>query len=91
MTVIYPLDIAIIVWGVIGTYRIQRLLQLQAKQKYSHTPIVVNTLVFILVPLIVLRLNLAKYSDFGIVIACAEIFWFAILASRSGKSSKSLD
>jgi hypothetical protein len=44
---------------------------------------VVTTLVFILVPLIVLRANVVEYSAFGIFVACAEIFWFAILASRS--------
>jgi len=83
VTVIYPLDFAIIIWGVVGTYRIKRVIQLRAKNKYSNTPIVVTTLVFILVPLIALRANVAEYSAFGIIAASAEVFWFAILASRS--------
>jgi hypothetical protein len=84
VTVIYPLDFAIVIWGVVGTYRIKRLIQLRAKRKYSNTPIVVTAIVFILVPLIALRANVAEYSAFGIIAACAEIFWFAILVSRSG-------
>ncbi|MBS95000.1 MAG: hypothetical protein CL799_11210 [Chromatiales bacterium] len=83
MTVIYPLDFAIIVWGVIGTYRIKQLIQLRPKRKYSNTPIVVTTMVFILVPLIALRANVVEYSAFGVIAAGAEIFWFAFLASRS--------
>jgi hypothetical protein len=84
VTDIYPLDLAIIVWGIVGTYKIRQQVQLLGKQKkYSHQPLVVTTIVFILVPLIVLRLNIAKYSDYSIVIACIEIFWFAFLASRS--------
>jgi hypothetical protein len=80
---IYPLDIAIIIWGVVGTYRIKRLIQLRAKRKYSNTAIVVTAIMFILVPLIALRFNVAEYSAFGIIAVCAEIFWFAILVSRS--------
>jgi len=84
VTVIYPLDLAIIVWGIVGSYKIRQQVQLLGKQKkYSHKPLVVTTLVFMLVPLIVLRLNIVEYSDFSIVIACIEIFWFAFLASRS--------
>ncbi|MBT76935.1 MAG: hypothetical protein CL798_01945 [Chromatiales bacterium] len=85
MTAIYPLDFAIVIWGIIGTYRIRQLIQLRAKRKYSNTPIVVTAIVFILVPIIVLRTNVAEYSAFGIIAVCAEIFWFAILVSRSGK------
>ena len=87
MTVIYPLDFAIIIWGVVGTYRIKRVIQLRAENKYSNTPIVVTTLVFILVPLIALRANVAEYSAFGIIAASAEVFWFAILASRSSNAT----
>ena len=87
MAVIYPLDFAIVIWGVVGTYRIKRVIQLRAKHKYSNTPIAVTTIVFILVPLIVLRANVAEYSAFGIIVVCAEIFWFAILASRSGNAT----
>jgi hypothetical protein len=84
VTVIYPLDLAIIVWGIVGTYKIRQQALLRAKQeKYSNQALVITTVVFILVPLIVLRLNVAEYSDYAIVIACIEIFWFAFLASRS--------
>jgi len=41
--------------------------------------------VFILVPLAALRVNVVEYSAFGVIAACVEVFWFAILASRSGK------
>ncbi|MCP4000789.1 MAG: hypothetical protein GY727_07755 [Gammaproteobacteria bacterium] len=83
MSIIYPLDFAIFVWGIAGTYKIRQQVQLLGKQKkYSYQPIVLTTVIFILVPLIVLRLNLAKYSDFSIVLVCIEIFWFGFLASR---------
>ncbi len=87
MTAIYPLDFAIIIWGVVGTYRIKRAIQLRAKKRYSNTPIVVTAIVFILVPLIVLRANVAEYSAFGIIAACVEIFWFVVLVSRSGSTA----
>ena len=90
MTIIYPLDLAIIVWGVIGSYKIRQQVLLRATQeKYSHQALVVTTIIFILVPLIVLRLNVAEYSDFSIVIVCIEIFWFAFLASRGRSTHRS--
>jgi len=87
VTVIYPLDFIIVIWGVVGTYRIKRVIQLRAKQKYSNTPLLVTTLVFILVPLIALRANVAEYSAFGIIAASVEVFWFAFLASRSSNAT----
>jgi hypothetical protein len=84
VSTIYPLDIAIIIWGAIGNYRLKRLLQLLAKRKCSHSTVILTALAFILFPLLIIRANVAEYSAFGIVAVCVEIFWFAILASRSG-------
>jgi hypothetical protein len=88
VSVIYPLDIVIIIWGAIGNYRLKHLLQLLANRKCSHSTVIVSALVFILIPLFVIRTNIAEYSAFGIVAVCIEIFWFAILASRSGSISR---
>ena len=81
---IYPLDIAIIIWGAIGNYRLKQLLQSLANRKCSHSTIILTALAFILFPLLIIRANVAEYSAVGIVVVCIEIFWFAILASRSG-------
>jgi hypothetical protein len=85
---IYPLDIAIIIWGAIGNYRLKRLLQLLANRKCSHSTVIFTALAFILFPLLIIRANVAEYSAVGIVVVCVEIFWFAILASRSGSISR---
>jgi hypothetical protein len=58
VTVIYPLDLAIIVWGIVGTDKIRQQVLLCAKwEKYSNQALVITTVVFIPVPLIVLRLQ----------------------------------
>lgn len=61
----------------------RRRLLLLASGDGSQTAVVVTAIVLILLPLAVLRTQIAEYSTAGIIVACLAIFWFAILALRS--------
>ena len=80
---IYPLDMAVIIWGLIGDYVLKQLLQLQARRECSQSAVIAAAMVFIVIPLIALRAEIAEYSALGIVAVGLAVFWFAILASRS--------
>ncbi len=82
---IYPLDIAVIVWGLVGTIILKQQLQMLAGRECTRSVVVVTAIVFSLLPIIVFRVQLFKYSAVGIVVACVLIFWFAVLAIRSSR------
>jgi hypothetical protein len=80
---IYPLDIAVIVWGLVGTIIIKQQLQMLARRECTRTVVVTTAVVFSLIPITVFRIQLFQFSAVGIVAACVLIFWFALLAIRS--------
>lgn len=80
---IYPLDIAAIIWGLAGTFLLNSLLQLQVKRECERSFVVTAAVVLSLLPLVILRMQLAEYSAVGIVATTLMIFWFAVLASWS--------
>jgi len=82
---IYSLDIAVIVWGLVGTIIIKQQLQMLARRECARSVVVVSAIVFSLLPIIVFRIQLFKYSAVGIVVASVLIFWFAVLAIRSSR------
>jgi hypothetical protein len=77
--------IAVIVWGLVGTIIIKQQLQMLVRRECTRSVVVVTAIVFSLLPIIVFRVQLFKYSALGIVVACVLIFWFAVLAIRSSR------
>lgn len=80
---IYPLDIAVIIWGVAGTFLLNGLLQLQVRHECERSFVVATAVVLSLVPLVVMRMQVVEYSAVGIIATTLTIFWFAVLASWS--------
>jgi len=82
---ITSLDIAIVVWGLAGTMIVNRLLAMLAAGQCSRPAFVSVTMLFMLMPLIVMRLGFAEHSAFGVMAAVALIFWLAVLGARAAK------
>ena len=82
---IYPLDIAVIVWGLVGTIILKQQLQMLARRECTRSVVVGTAIGFSLLPIIVFRVQLFKYSAVSIVVASVLIFWFAVLAIRSSR------
>ena len=84
---VIPLDIAILVWGLLGTFALKLLLRSTGNDVTGRVVVFGAAIAFMAVPLLALRSEVAEYSAFGVVAAGVAFFWFAILAGRKGNAT----
>ena len=84
---VFPLDVAILAWGVIGTLVLKLMLRTSGDRLGSRLLFFAFAIALGSVPLIALRSEVAEYSAVGVIAAAVAVFWFAILAGRKGNAT----
>ncbi len=80
------MDIALLIWIVIGTVAIKGMIRLLAAEKISRVIFAVAGIAITVAPLIFMRANILGYSNKGFVLAGVIVFWFALLIGRGANA-----
>jgi predicted lysophospholipase L1 biosynthesis ABC-type transport system permease subunit len=80
------LDVGLIAWLVIGTLLIKAMLRRALHSTSIKFSVYLVAIALSAIPIIAIRNYIAGYSAVSVVLAGIGIFWFGILASRSGNA-----
>ena len=76
------LDLALVIWLVVGTIVIKLMLRGVSRNRPSRAVFLLVGLLLASLPLVTLKLELVDYSWISVVAAGIALFWFAILMGR---------